>query len=708
VGIFSSATPAQSAAYSTPRPLTAAAAQVKVGDKGEFEQFRSRRNASSSMWQQEAWEYYDAIGEIKYAFNLVASVVSRVRLYPAVVTDASQAPQPIHKVESVDRGLADAAERALARLDSAYGGQAGLLRDAALNLSVAGECYLVQVPERLGSGLPESWDVKSIDEVVADPKGNLRVVSRREASFTNQANASSASILLGPRSFVGRIWRSHPRFSDEADSSLRGLLDLCAELLLLNRTFRATARSRLNAGALYLPDGLAVSSAMPAGDMPYGDETDVDPALLAEEAEDDFENQLIDAMTTPIKDEDSASAVVPLIIRGPAELGDKIKQFKFERSFDPALAARSYRVLERILQGLDVPKDIVTGLANVKYSNALQIDEALYKAHIEPLMLLIVDALTVVYMRPYLIANGYSPADVDKVVIWYDPSAIATRNDRAADADSGFEKGAISFDTWRRAHGFSDGDAPSADESVIRMILEKGMVTPELTESILNALAPDVLGKAREVQQASSVAPVPPEIAQMLGGQPPAGGGAPTPPPLPTAPSDGAESIPTEPTAEAAPTPGGPAAEVEPGVPNIDDFLTASALVADAGAACPPATQDVVINLNNRKKAIDGAMYGPLNPAEPNTKYWKELAGEWQVSVAEAKKQRCGNCAVFIVTPEMKECIEGGLTDNADEFDAIDAAGELGYCEAFDFKCAAARTCRAWIAGGPITEEKSE
>jgi rubredoxin len=115
-----------------------------------------------------------------------------------------------------------------------------------------------------------------------------------------------------------------------------------------------------------------------------------------------------------------------------------------------------------------------------------------------------------------------------------------------------------------------------------------------------------------------------------------------------------------------------------------------------------------VINLDNRKKAIDGAMYGPLNPAEPNTKYWKEIASEWRVPVAEAKKQRCGNCAVFIITPEMKSCIEDGLTDNADEFDAIDAAGELGYCEAFDFKCAAARTCRAWIAGGPVTELKEE
>ena len=121
------------------------------------------------------------------------------------------------------------------------------------------------------------------------------------------------------------------------------------------------------------------------------------------------------------------------------------------------------------------------------------------------------------------------------------------------------------------------------------------------------------------------------------------------------------------------------------------------------GSKCPPATQDIALNLKNRKNAIDTAMYGPLNPAEPNEEYWTAIGAEWSVDVETAKKQRCGNCAVFIQTPEMLSCIETGLTDNADEFDAIDAAGELGYCEAFDFKCASARTCRAWVAGGPVT-----
>lgn len=505
---------AQSATYSTPRTLTAAAAQIKVNDKGEYEQFRIRRSAGSSAWQAEAWEYYDAIGEIKYAFNLVASVVSRIRIYAAVVDDPSETPISVRQSELIDDRLASAAERALGRLNSAYGGQAGLLRDAALNLSVCGECYLVQMPARPAYNLPESWDIRSVDEVTTDPRGGFNVIGRREQSTTSQGGIDKNS-KLGKNAFVGRMWRSHPRFSDEADSSLRGLLDLCAELLLLNRTFRATARSRLNAGALYLPDGLSVA-AQGDGDFPYDSEDGIGPNFTAEEAEDEFEEQLMDAMTTPIRDEESASAVVPLIIRGPAELGDKIKQFKFERSFDPALAERSDRVLERILQGLDVPKDIVTGLANVKYSNALQIDESLYKAHIEPLMLLIADALTVVYLRPYLIANGFEETQVNKIVVWYDPTAIATRNDRATDADAGFDRMAVSANSWRRAHGFSDADAPTPKEIALRLLQERGVLTPEFTEAMLSAVAPEVINTVRSQQQQSSVAPIPPELQEAL------------------------------------------------------------------------------------------------------------------------------------------------------------------------------------------------
>lgn len=134
------------------------------------------------------------------------------------------------------------------------------------------------------------------------------------------------------------------------------------------------------------------------------------------------------------------------------------------------------------------------------------------------------------------------------------------------------------------------------------------------------------------------------------------------------------------------------------------------AITAAAGE-CPPATQDIALNLKNRKNAIDTAMYGPLNPAEPNEEYWQKMAGEWGVDTETAKKQRCGNCAVFVVTTDMKNCIAQGIeqggSSQSDAWDAIGTA-ELGYCEAFDFKCAASRTCRAWVTGGPLDDNKAK
>ena len=131
---------------------------------------------------------------------------------------------------------------------------------------------------------------------------------------------------------------------------------------------------------------------------------------------------------------------------------------------------------------------------------------------------------------------------------------------------------------------------------------------------------------------------------------------------------------------------------------------------AEPEGGCPTATKDIAVNLKNRAKAIAVASYGPLNPSEKNEAYWQKMADEWEVGVDEAKKQTCGNCSVFIVTPQMKSCIKSGLVGDsrADEWDAIDEAGELGYCEAFDFKCASKRTCRAWVTGGPIREEKTD
>ena len=121
-----------------------------------------------------------------------------------------------------------------------------------------------------------------------------------------------------------------------------------------------------------------------------------------------------------------------------------------------------------------------------------------------------------------------------------------------------------------------------------------------------------------------------------------------------------------------------------------------------AESNCPLPTQDIKTNLANRQKAIDVAQYGPANPKEPNEEYWANKAKTFGGSVEEAKTMRCGNCAGFNKTKRLMDCIGKGIGTDAQE---VEQAGDLGYCEIFDFKCASMRTCSAWIVGGPITDK---
>lgn len=116
------------------------------------------------------------------------------------------------------------------------------------------------------------------------------------------------------------------------------------------------------------------------------------------------------------------------------------------------------------------------------------------------------------------------------------------------------------------------------------------------------------------------------------------------------------------------------------------------------GAKCPVATQDITVNLKNRGKAINSAEYGPENPALPNKQFWMKKADAWEVSEKDAKTCLCGNCAAFNQEKSMLDCIAKGIGDEGDPWAMIEA-GDLGYCEIFDFKCASSRTCDAWVAG---------
>lgn len=471
--------------FNTPRPLTASAATVNFKDKREVEAITRRRQ--TDKWQDEAWDYYDLVTEIKFAANIIASVLSRINIYAGYVTDTGSIPSRISTLDSIDPDLKEKAQSSLYLLETGTGGTSGLLRSIALGLFVAGECYLVKEPSKFSTNEPEKWQIRSVNEIVATTGKNATVAikPRRDAKVSDYT-------LLPPNGYIARIWRPHPRYQDEADSSVRGVLELCDELLLISRTTKAIAKSRLNAGLLFIPDGLSnVSQA--DGDMTS------ETGDLSDDTSDSFEEELIDAMITPISDESSATSVVPLMVRGPESMGKAITFIKFDRAFDPALIERSKDILERILAGLDIPKDLAAAMTGMKLTRQTPvIEESFYNAHVEPMMLMVVDCLTVGFLRPALRAMGFSEDQVIRTCIWYDPSNVTTKPSKDVTSNHGYEMQTISAKAWRAANGYSESDAPSQLELAQRLAIAKGLLSEPITEKILSTIIPDLMSSLRE------------------------------------------------------------------------------------------------------------------------------------------------------------------------------------------------------------------
>lgn len=493
-------------AFGVERTIRASAARIDLKNHKEVDLLKKRleRNAT---WQKSALDFYELVGEIHYAANLMANITSRVRLFPGYVTSLDAPPSNIYDVpdDIVSPEVKELSVGALDRLRTGSGGIAGTLRDAMLNLFVAGECYLIREPVRnsFGQTVGEAWQIRSIDEIkVKSVAGgafqillkNTRYDTEEEMTVLGYTNTGNPEEDL----YFNRIWNNHPRYSGEADSSLRPQLENLEMLLLYDRAKRSIVKSRLNAGMLLLPDGLT-NAFQNDGEIPGEADTDIEAQQEAS-----FEEELMDALITPISDESSASAVVPVFARGPLELLNGIKLLSFSRPFDAQITTDSERILDRIMQGLNLPKEVLSGIGGLKYAASVQIEESLFKAHIEPMILAIVDSLTVLLVKPILAANGVAQETIDRMTIWYDPSDITVKPSKAEAADTGYQNMVLSADAWRKAHGFGDEAAPTGLEILQRTALAKGLLSEPVTERALRSLDPTIFDEVREQQMQQS------------------------------------------------------------------------------------------------------------------------------------------------------------------------------------------------------------
>ena len=110
---------------------------------------------------------------------------------------------------------------------------------------------------------------------------------------------------------------------------------------------------------------------------------------------------------------------------------------------------------------------------------------------------------------------------------------------------------------------------------------------------------------------------------------------------------------------------------------------------------------DLDLNTLSRNVTVKEYRYGPLNPGDEKgaKKFWEDKAEMWDTTVEHAKTSRCSNCSAFNQKKSVLSKIAKAIGEQGEK---IVKQSNIGFCEFFWFKCAGARSCDAWVGGGPI------
>jgi hypothetical protein len=414
-----SALTAAGAALESRAALTAAA----VAAEAPLAQFMRH----TDRWQNEAWGYYDTLGEFNYAVTWLSNMLSRVRLRAAEVNLDTDEPSLL------STGLP---AEIMGMMGMGPGGKAELMKRLAIHLAIPGECYLIGEE----TGGVEQWMVRSVDEVRAS--GNKYQVTNE-----NNPNLGNKWRDLAPNALPVRVWQPHARFYHLADSPARSALTIMHELELVNRHIAAQYLSRLaSAGVLVIPDEIS---------FPVREEF--------ADAEDPFMMEWIEIAATAIKKPGSASSVVPIPLRVPAEYVKDIQHLDFTLALDDKILDKRDQVIRRLATKLDIPSDVMLGLADTNHWSAWAAEEQGLKVHIAPYAETICHALTTGYLAPRLKASDEA-AEPGQFVAWYDMSELTQRPDRSQNALNAYDRFELSGTALRREIGFDEDDAPTDEE----------------------------------------------------------------------------------------------------------------------------------------------------------------------------------------------------------------------------------------------------
>jgi len=407
----------------------------------------------SESWQFDAWRYWETVGELRYVSTWIGNVLSRARLTAA------------HREGRMLIPLATGpAAEAMEELYGGPQGQAEMLQGLGVHMTVAGEAYVVNRAKG------DKWNTLASGKVTQQP-GKSKML---RADFGEESGA----VNLGTEDLVMRIWTPHPQDPSRPDSPVRANLSTLAQIIGYDAHIAAQISSRLTgAGILFLSN--EVQFPAPPGMDPAASQAEIFMALLGE------------AMMTAKADPSDPSATVPIVAMVPTESLGKNDHLKFWSDLDDKVVEMRDAAIKRLALGLDVPPEVLLGVADANHWNAWLSEESAVKAHLEPRLAIIAYALTTHYLQA---AIADQVPDPENYFVIADTSSIRLRPNRSQEAIELYNLGELSGPALRRETGFQPEDAPG-DVQVKEWILRKiatGSTSPEQTMAALKMIGIDL------------------------------------------------------------------------------------------------------------------------------------------------------------------------------------------------------------------------
>lgn len=425
-------------------------------------------SSGDDQWQRQAWYYYDAIGELRFAFNLLANAVSRATLF-AAETDPETG---LITGPTDDPRAQAAADRVLGGSDSRPQNQSLV----ALQWQVSGETYVLIVPQ--SGGREDRWAVLSRNSL-RQRGGSWSYKDPLTGVWTNLREGTDRLL---------RVWSPHPDDQTHADSAMRAAIPICNEIERASQSIVARLLSRLASNGLYfLPQEVEFATA------------DGEPANAQT-----LMKQLMELAELNISNPGTAAAAVPLMADVPGELMQYLtdSHVDFATALDGAVSELREQAITRLGRTVDMPRETALGqTAEANHWSAWQVEESTYKLHVEPFLLKFGMALTREYFRPVLAAmNVPNP---ERFVLAWDVSEVVSRPDDTEDVKYLYENNLVSVDWVLSKFGVPDDARPSDEEA--RFNLARTLVINAPT-TLENPSVAELLGLAPTVQPAAAVA----------------------------------------------------------------------------------------------------------------------------------------------------------------------------------------------------------